>query len=333
MKQILLLGLFLSLVAQATSGFHNYDVKNFPKGETSCLEEASQLAEKVRIHAGVSIYRSDCLRDGEKNMDLRVTYVAEEKLPVVTTVNKLSVTDGGLFRTEESCVSDLPSEIANFKDATNLNPVISFCSRLNHPSPYSFLPVAQVIESLGESKNQSFIENVFISGRVVGKAKILQPELTKGIEAMGLIFPMVVFDRDTIGLIKLKVRYYGPKYVYLTLTEELHYQEPEHCLAQIPEAKRVLSLAKEPTGGVFCIEDFSRGATLSYLVKGYMKSIQHELAPDTYSSLQDCFLDRDRMIAFYQESLKRDVFGALCDHDFKAKRFRMHVFENPVQGP
>lgn len=314
-RKIFLLALWSSWLTgrvALAADVYGYDVAAFPKSEApaGCRAAAESVASRLAAETGVRIYRAECAGETAEAYRLRIQYIADAPLPLVSGAP-------GAYRDYASCRGDLERQNRLFRESVKLVPFLSYCRRL---SELEELPFVLVVDAFGRPAARPLVFEATVFGVPLDRVAT-QNDITGALAASGVTPAQVTiaaYDASTQGSFRLAIRYYASAPVrWLSSARELSYDSPELCLVQRDETNKVLGAQGIRLLGAYCTWDpLLFRADLNLLAPPDSPWFVPGTAPDTYASFADCDRDRSRALAF-QKELGKPVFGALCDMRFK----------------
>lgn len=287
-----------------------YDIKQYPKDAGDCHQVARELGVKFQQVTGAEVISSVCSLITTKGHNIRITYRALEGMQVVSTYNTFSsLDDAGGFKTEAECRATLAEETAHFAQATSLTPVVSYCVSEEYEHDF---PWGQRIEAFGETKVKPYRAGMYLFGQVQGYSlgtfskTIVENLLAQGIDARW------VRHRSSIGYGRLSVFYYGENRMLLDDVTVAKVSKKEQCASALSELTGILQSYKPLPAISFCAAESVGGYYELMTVFPDHRSLHFESAAEGYPKYEQCQADRARLIAFYQNDLKRPVVAGYC---------------------
>lgn len=321
-----------------------YTVLGYPKTGASCLEAAIRVGELLRQAAGVPIQRASCDRENEDGFDLRVVYLADVKIPLVSTEE---MTDyAGTYPSRAACEADLPAQKALFEEHTRLKPFLAYCY---HDESGLAKSIGARIDAVGTPAEwpQVFQDYVYSPPRSPAQVK---SDILAAMKSRGL-FPNVVSlapSRETSGWYRVVLKFYGAQQVTWHLKrDQFYYVSPAECEAQLAGIRSVLAAQGLVPASAFCAWDgMLLRASVNFLSLAGTPWYRTDVASDKFRSVDACVADRARIVEYFKTVLKQPVFGGVCalDREFVLsplqKSYRLELlspcesFESPeCEGP
>ncbi len=332
LKTALALGAFFA-GAQAFAvapGVHTYMLDSYPVGAGECATVAGSLAGQLNAAAGVTIYGTKCMNEGDGVADIAINYVAEAPLTITSTQGDIRHdVANAMYQTMDECLAGLGAEVAAFEENLGLKAFASWCLRKYDSSNY---PFAARVDAIGAAKDGMRVIDdmeLFFSP-VIGATDILGDVMTERLRERGIkVVRSVVGMEDGVSEYWAGARYYAKESLLLKLKEVNNYKAVETCEEDAETLQRILENGKVPPLSVFCTTDSLLGVARLYMIS-LPGDYQHETAPDTFADRNACLNGKAGVEAAYRTTLGRDVIGSLCVISrFSTGEYGVKVFSNP----
>ncbi len=295
----------------ARSATFQYVVKHVPSDQGDCHQLASALGDQVHTVTGVKVRRAICTVANEYGYNFLVEYEADQKLELITTADPLAGIDsgGGIYETLAACRADLPAELARFKAATQLTPVISYCGI----DPYSDQPYAIKIDAFGTPVAAPIVGDWNFFGLPIG---ITGPELEvavrAGLTARGIDASYVKYKEAAYDGV-LVAAFYASEPVSTRDLDVAYTDTAAQCLATVREARAVFRNFGD--GGVLttlCSYDQTleryNVTTLTVNAAGLTATP----AVERFAGFEACAGAKAELTRRYRDDIGRPVIGSVC---------------------
>ncbi len=311
----LLATLLLSDFAWGSDIYH-HELREYPRGP-NCEATAGEVARRFGAAAGVEIYWAGASKESATTCDLKISYLALERIKIASTVDRsgLGVFRDGTTRTLANCLADLPREIAVFKRSTGLEPWIAYCYQ--ESSFLNDLPFVPVVEGIGNGANTLFASDTVVGvtpnegwpGTLSG---IWKTSANQGIAVASIALRPYISASDK----EVTIRYYAKERLYLRSEGIAEHKDSKICEGQIDEIRLGLAKADHPPIAVYCGQyahkQFRLGIImLSENILGIGNLIPIE-DPKQFTTLEECRTDLPGTLDFYQMKLGKKVLAGMC---------------------
>lgn len=317
------------LLAHASDVFE-HELSSYPNKLRNCEPVAAELAKKFSEAAKVEIYFTEGKKTSDTECDIKISYVANERLSLPATIDRYSLSAvqwRGIYLNFQECEKYLAFEKEIFTQETALSPWISFCAAEHHVTgKTSYYPV---VEAIGNPVKQFFGSDTIVGGTpVMGWEKALK-EIKEGTEARGIALPSV--NGFSIGgAFEVRMRFYTKERNWLINDKFGKFTDPATCERQVSRIKSSFSKAQVPPIAALCAKEFG-GFTLDIvnLTPDIIKSkpLWERIDPKTYSSLNDCLGQVGETEKVYTEKFNKKVMVGFCFNS-AASTFQVMVLED-----
>lgn len=317
------------LMVNASDVFE-HELKGYPSNLRTCDPVAAELAQKFSEVAKVEIYWAKGNKISETECDIKISYIANERLSLPATVDRDSfsaVEWRGVYPSYADCEKYLEIEKTLFVQEIGLSPWLSYCapeeSVVNKPLYYP------VIEAVGNPTKSFFGSDSILGGTpIIGWDAALQ-ELKDGAHNRGIAVASVG-GYPFGGSFDLRMRFYTKQRHWLINNKFGSFINPMDCQSQIARLKTTFTKAQIPPIGALCAKDFG-AFTLNIvnLTPDIIKStpLTERIDPKTYSSLDACVEKLDETEKLYTEKFNKRVMGGFCFNS-AANIFQVMILED-----
>lgn len=310
----LLLLIISGLMANASDVF-DHEIKGYPSNLRNCDSVANELAQKFLDAAKVEIYWAKGSKISETECNIKLSYIANERLNLPATVDRDSLSAvewKGLYPTYADCEKSLEVEKTLFVQETGLSPWISYCGvQRSYTGKTSYYPV---IEAVGKPIKQFFGSGSTVGGTpLIGWEQALK-EIKQGAEARGIAVASV--SGFSVGVaFEVRMRFYTKERNWLINEKFGKFTEPSACESQVDYIKSTFSKVQVPPIAALCAKDYE-GFTLNIvnLTPDIIKSkpLWERVDPKTYTSLTDCLSQIGETEKVYTEKFNKKVMVGFC---------------------
>jgi|GEM_PF-3056291 len=316
--------------SSAAPGIHAYMLDSYPVRADECAAVAGTLADKLKSVAGVTIYGTRCLNEGDGVADVIINYVAEAPLTITSTQGGIRHdVANAMYGSMDECLAGLGAEVAAFEENLGLRNFAAWCFRKYDSSHY---PFAARVDAIGVAKDgMRVIDDMeLMFSPVLGATDILGDVMTERLRERGVkVVRSVVGMEDGVSEYWAGARYYAKESLFIKLKEVNNYKAVETCEEDVETLQRILENGRVPPLSVFCTSDSLLG-----LARLYMMSIpgdyDQETAPDTFANREACLNGKAAVEEAYRTALGREVIGSLCVISrFSTSEYGVKVFSNP----
>lgn len=298
----------------AFANFYEYGLNSYPVEKTACPEVAKTISQKLAEATGVSIYQTYCKPEKYGNdLQIVITYESDRALPLVSTYSPSYFPSLAAYRSLEDCEAALSSEKDHFEKATGIAPFLAYC--YFEPLHTTVGPTFSLrIDGFGAPKQYFFNTGSMMEpGLIIGDKPVLENRIKDGLIA-NKVDVVTVILLDSISYHDLIVRYYGKYKLYFDVEPFSRYSKDDICLAQLKEAEAVLTQAPNPPLALFCSSGAAPWYATLQIVTLKPLGWNQFIAPDRFSSVEDCMSNRDRVIQYFKEKQKKSIAGGFCGY-------------------
>lgn len=315
--------LAFSATARADN-LYRYELTSYPANSTGCAATAASLGQRFSATTGKSVYQAACVQQTRLGYDISLTYRSLDELPLVST----SKEDGGfgylgIYRSMEDCARNLSQEVTWFRDATGLEPFLSYCFK---ESDINETPYAARIDAFGSASLHPYRFDALVFGALLDGTDVLD-EILSAARSEGINATMTTVAHD--GSENLVVRYFDPpenslaRLYYFSAKEFGKFYSYDTvatknaCRAELEDAKAGFATEFTTPSVWFCVWDQMLFTARLYAVrvKPERDRLFFELAPNRYETYADCHSDRDRVLEYYRRDLGKDAYAGVCSWD------------------
>jgi len=298
----------------AAPSFYRYTLSYFPVEKPEvCDAQAKEFGKVLAQETGVRLYTAYCdmAYPTSQSATIVIIYISEKALPEGAGVEE-PYGDG--YEKYEACEKDLSNQVELFEKATGVVAFANYCTREGLLRIYSLQPSSVKRYALSESLSGDFLGSVFVPDpeKVIGDlSRVLEQQWN------------VLVSRSTITFFsRLLLYYYGNEPLHLGLIRVPRYESQSLCVKTQTSIESVIPELGLHFVYSFCAPVFSpKGPSTLYTIAIPKKSIDLmiplelpvvDIAPDLYLSFLECDRDKDRVIAFYQSELGKNVDIGIC---------------------
>jgi hypothetical protein len=312
MRKILGLGLasFVLCSLPAFGGTFRYKIDRYP-AVGDCHQIASELGERFERLAGLRPDLAICSDITREAFSFEITYTAEQRLPVVSTVKELSLAQSGAYSTLAACEAVRAAETEHFQDATGLEPMVSYCQlfRLGGEVSYDLR-----IDGIGEAQREPFHTHTLIFDRPVD---IDLSQFLRGVKDVlserGVDVRYATFVSGGPYAL-LDVLYYAEEKFELDSPELASLDSKQQCLEQLGFAQASAPRRGEDPVALYCASSLIG----RYYVIGLFRDLQRpfeQLSAERFESYAQCSSQRLALVDAYNQRLGDRVAAGLCTKD------------------
>ncbi len=206
---------------------------------------------------------------------------------------------GGIYANQAACRQDIPAQKQLFEKHVGLFVTAAACIEAAAPGAFVLR-----LDALGQPKARLKAMEVFTSARADAATMVqLQTLLSQKV-------PVVKVAHQTIY-------YYAQQAEYLRETYFGLYSQPEQCQQQIPEARRLLTLAGAKNIVLGCYpSNLGRGSSVWLAsVSDQRYDIKDDFGTtvrDSYRSFNECMSDKQRIIRQLQLNYSKESLVGFC---------------------
>lgn len=298
--------------------------EHYPK-EGACLPIAKRIGEDMARVTGVKVLRSVCEAEDESGYKIVVSYEAAEPLQAVTTaVHRYGGSGFGAYKTPDECKAALPGEIEAFKQATGLEPVASYCFKdpLARDEAWSIR-----IDSFGQAQLNPDVRSALVFTYPQGWTKEqFTGHIKSQLHKQGVNVRTVAWRPDS-GYATVEVGYYAAERMDLKFEEAAKVNTKAECETQKAEVDRVLA-GRSPEPLIhYCGSTMIGGWELAWMFKD-APSVKTVKASEEFKSYSACMAGREKVVAYYRESMGHSVAGSLCSYEVLDYGWRVVLLED-----
>lgn len=206
---------------------------------------------------------------------------------------------GGIYASQAACKLDIPAQKQLFETHVGLAVSAAVCIEAAAPGAFVLR-----LDALGQPKARLKAMEVFTSARADASA------MTQLKALLSQKVPVVKVANQTFY-------YYAQQAEYLKETYFGFYSQPEHCQQQIPEARKLLSLAgaKNIVLGCFASNLGSGSSVWLVSVSDQRYDIKDDFGTtirDSYPSFSDCMSDKQRAVDQLKQNYSKESLAGFC---------------------
>jgi hypothetical protein len=286
-----------------------YRINNYPKTANNCHLEARAIAEKFTSVTGVES-TGICTEMAADYFNMTIQYSSTNPLPMVTTYPEMILQDRVyVFDTADACRQHLQNEIDHFKETTNLEPFLAFCTRSEIYSDYK--PWAIRIDAFGASATQPFWGEGFFMGQPVGMNRTqAETVIAESFRQAGVDVRFVSLRTDNVQMLQFSMLYYSPKSLDIRVKDFAKSDTRAHCEAQLEHLR---SWAAEVSPhALFCTEDRIMSSFEIAGVVNMASWYKDRESVESFKTYDECEAGRESLTEFYRTQLGYNIAGGLC---------------------
>jgi len=286
-----------------------YRINNYPKTANNCHLEARAIAEKFTSVTGVES-TGICTEMAADYFNMTIQYSSANPLPMVTTFPELILQDRlYVFDTADACHKRLQDEIDHFKSATQLEPLLAFCTRSEIHS--DFKPWAIRIDAFGNSATQPFWGEGFFIGQPVGMNRAqAEAAIEESFRQAGIDVRTVLLRMDNIQMLQFSMLYYSAKSMDIRVKDFAKSDTRAHCEAQLEHLRQWAPEASPYA--LFCTEDRIMSSFEIAGVVDMESWFKERESVESFKNYDECENGRETLTDFYRTQLGYNIVGGLC---------------------
>jgi hypothetical protein len=303
-----------------------------PVQGTYCDDYAVSEAARLKAFIGSRLGSFDIIDARCKQQDhpteieywnLRITYSAPSKLPVVSTYDD-TVLDQPGFATKSACDAALPAEGNAFTTKTGLDVFSAYC----FVPGFTGMLWSKVITGFGDAAVRPFTANATIFGSMENSTWVLfQQTLTANLSKMG--FSMHDFSvSNNTGYFIATFRYYGDHQIRPEPVKIARFDVPKDCENAVQTTNVALQQAKTINYIAYCQDAGIFGPGTDLVTFG-----ERQFPPRlvnsgrSYTTYAVCLNELPQVLDHYRQNLHRDMTAGFCTHDPDTKTFKIIMIE------
>ena len=307
-----------------------HELNSFPSQNRDCGAIAQDLSQQFSKAAQVEIYWAGGKKTSDTECDIKLSYVADERLTLPATIDRGSLSAAqwrGVYLNFNECEKYLGFEKELFTKETGLSPWISFCAgEHNVVGKTTYYPV---VEAIGTPIKMFFgSESIVGATPLIGWERGLK-EIKEGAEARGVAVP-TIHGYSIGGAFEVRMRFYTKERNWVINDKFGKFSQPSTCEQQVERIKSSFSKVQIPPLAALCAIDFE-GYTLDIvnltpdIIK--TKPLWEKIDPKTYSSLTNCLSQVEQTEKVYTEKFNKKVMAGFC-FDSAPSSFQIMILED-----
>ncbi|MEI6833750.1 MAG: hypothetical protein WCL28_07135 [bacterium] len=313
MRRILIatgfLGLASSSVSVAQPEVHSYTIPRVAATEEQCHQVESWVVEKFARLADARVLTSGCERNPHRTFDLVIEYARSVSANLVTTFDDHAYANA-LYDTAEVCVANREADMATFKEATGLEPLIAYCiqDRRDHDIDNGW---TMRIDGFGKpTLSPQHLSRDFYNN-INGDVQSLQEALKSTLESYGAKNVKVKLKASSNHSI-VHAMYYASRRLPILQYSEGRFSSLENCERYRGEMAEIYSAAGGQTAIFFCGASSYSSTVYVYSAGVVMQPLATDLTAVKYSTAEACELKREESEASWRDGLEKNVVGSVC---------------------
>lgn len=305
----ILLGLASSSISLAQSEVHSYTIPRVAATEAQCQEVASWVVERFARLADARVIANGCERNPHRTFDLVIEYSKPVEANLVTTFDEDAYVNA-LYDTAEACAASRDRDMATFKSATGLEPLIAYCIQ-DRRDPELDNGWSMRIDAFGKAKlSPQHLARDFYNG-INGDVKSLEGTLKSALETHGAKSVQVKIKTTSNHSI-VHALYYAARKVPMLQYSEGRFANLENCEKYRDEMSRIFTNAGGQSAIFFCGSSTYSATVYMYTAGVVMQPLATELTSMKYSTVEACEAKRAETEDAWRDGLSKEVVGSVC---------------------
>lgn len=320
-----------STQAFAEKDVHEYKLKKLANksDEIGCQLRVSDFADRFSMASGAKILATGCVSEGTLGRYLTgvVQYEAPEKIKVKSTDEDalLGLELEGTYRSEKSCVEDLPRLVELFETATELQAHAAWCYPFYSTSRELY---AYAIHAVGESDVSRQIIGARLDGKICCDPTRVLREVMEDVSQQENVMPVSAVLHNHMLMRNLRLEFYSPKRKRFHLTREIYAEDQNACEAMEDSSTPFL---KDVSVSVFCVRDQIGGnphqLNVLSLTDGYEGPLDYRLVTlqKVFETRFACEQDLQSLLVSLDQT-STNLLGGVCGTSKDKSQFMPHLF-------
>jgi hypothetical protein len=306
----ILVGLMLCMLSSmARAAIHSYKLPRISATAESCEVRAREVLERFSDLARGSVLGHGCERDLAGFYDLVIDYAKPSMANLVSTFSEFDFVHG-LFSSNDDCSAHYSEEMASFRSATGIEPIIAYC----FPALGGWEPNGLWIMRIdGFGVPQASPRHIVadLSFSLVGDMSTFSSQITASLHAFGAqgVRVKISADRDRSTI---HAFYYGEKDVPLVEFTDAQFDTLESCEAYRAQMSEVYARAGGQSLLHVCGGNSYSASVFLYTAGLVIEPLASELLSLKYPSHAACEADRNRTQSAWGDALDQAVIGSMC---------------------
>ncbi len=255
--------------------------------------------------------------------NLKITYSAAQKLPVVSTYAD-SVLDQPGFKTKSACDAALPAERVAFKTKTTLDVFSSYC----FVPEFTDMRWSTAITGFGDTAVRPYTANATIFSNMESNTWVLfQQTLAGNLGKIGLSMYDFNVSNNT-GYFTATFRYYGDHQIRPEPFTIARFDDPKDCKNAVQNTNVALQQAKTINYIAHCQDSGILGPGADLVTFGERQSPPKLInSGRSYTTFAVCMNELPQVLDHYRQNLHRDMTAGYCTHDGDTRTFKIIMIE------
>ncbi len=307
------------VAAPAFAGTFRYKIDQYPAAG-DCHQIAADIGARFERVTGIRPDSALCTDISTKEFAFEVTYTAEERLNLVSTVKDMSMGQEGVYGSLESCEAARTTETAHYQEKTGLEPVVSYCMLWDIRDDASY---EIKIDSFGTPAMQPFHSETLIFDVPVDVTLEVWRDGIFDTLARREVDVRHVAIRSDGPYATLDVFYYDTEKFTLSAPELASLDSKAQCLEQLGIAQASSQRRSEAPVALYC----GKSMISTYYVIGIFRDLAEpsdQLSAERFANYDDCRSQRDAIVDAYNRRMGGRVTAGLCTKD-ETLRWRVRL--------
>lgn len=305
----ILLGFASSSISLAQSEVHSYTIPRVAATEAQCQEVASWVVDRFARLADARVIANGCERNPHRTFDLVIEYSKPVEANLVSTFDEDAYVNA-LYDTAEACIASRDSDMATFKSATGLEPLIAYCIQ-DRRDPELDNGFAMRIDAFGKPKlSPMHLARDFYNG-INGDVRSMEGILKSALETHGATGVRVKIKASPNHSV-VHAMYYAARKVPMLQYSEGRFANLEGCEKYRDEMSRIFTTAGGQSAIFFCGRSSYSATVYLYTAGVVMQPLATDLTSMKYSSFEACESKRAETENAWRDGLAKEVIGSIC---------------------
>lgn len=324
MKNVFAVVLFF-VSSAALAEVHSYTIPRIGATKEQCEKVESWVVSRFANLAEASVLTHGCEFNPHRTYDLVIEYSRSVAAKLVTTYDEYAYVNA-LYDTAEDCAAHYDEDMATFKEATGIEPLIAYCIH-DRRDPEADNGWTMRIDGFGKPKlSPRHLARDFFNG-INGDVASLKTGLKTTLDAYGAKYTKVNI-KATPNRAIIHAMYYSANKLPIVQYSEGQFKSLEACEKNREEMREVFARAGGETAIFFCGGSTYTSKIYIYTAGLVMQPLATTLTSIKFETMEACEARRDETETAWRDGLEKNVVGSVCAiEDAVTREFvRMRMF-------
>jgi hypothetical protein len=301
---------FASLIASpAFAEIHTYRLPRIASTEQNCQASEQWIVPKFAQLAEATVLNHGCEVNPSRTFDLVIEYAKPTLANLVSTYDEFDYVHG-LYNSAEDCTAHYDEDLATFKQATGLEPLLAYCFLDRGGEDFESVWTMR-IDGFGTPKlTPDHLAKDFYHG-MNGDPAAFEGTLKTTLAAYGAQHVKVKI-KTSENRTTMHAFYYSDKRLPLVQYGEGQFRTLQACENNRSVMQEVFSRADGQSVIFFCGGSNYTSTVYLYAAGIVMQPLATDLTSVKYSTFEACEAKRRETESNWRDGLQKNVVGSVC---------------------